>query len=269
MPFKYEINYDKNLKSGEYVIDVDGKEGTKVTSWTIKNSEIVDGPNSKVTEEPVNAIIRVGQKDFTGELKTKKINTIMFETEYVVDETLEPGTTVVEQEGELGIEETEVTHKIVNGEATETVDGETVQTKAPVKRIIKIGTKCETCEPQKPCEPEKPEQPEEPTEPSEPEQPTEPEIPGVTDPVEPTAPSDKTPEQPEEPSKPSEEKPEEPSEPSEVKPSQDESKVTAKAEKNLKPFGETGAGAFGLISGLGLITAAVATGVIKKRKEDE
>ena len=139
LPFKYEINYDKNLKSGEYVIDVDGKEGTKVTSWTIKNSEIVDGPNSKVTEEPVNAIIRVGQKDFTGELKTKKINTIMFETEYVVDETLEPGTTVVEQEGELGIEETEVTHKIVNGEATETVDGETVQTKAPVKRIVKVG----------------------------------------------------------------------------------------------------------------------------------
>lgn len=178
---------------------------------------------------------------------------------------MEVGQEEVVQEGELGEEETTV---II--ENSKEVSRDTEITKEPVKRIIKIGTKCKACEPQKPCEPEKPEQPEEPTEPSEPEQPTEPETPGVTDPVEPTEPSDKTPEKPEEPSKPSEEKPSEPSESSKAtEASQAEAKVTAKAEKNLKPFGETGAGAFGLISGLGLITAAVATSIAKKRKEDE
>ena len=138
IPFKYEISYDPNLKSGEYVIDVPGTEGTRKTTWTIKNSEI-DGEPEVETKDPVNAVIRVGKKDFTGTLETKKTKAIEFETEYKVDNSLQPGQVVVEQEGSLGEEETTVTHTIVNGEVTKSEEGTPVQTKAPVKRIVKVG----------------------------------------------------------------------------------------------------------------------------------
>ena len=53
LPYKYEIEYDENLKAGEYVIDVEGKEGSKTTEWTIKNSEVVEDSTS-VTEHTGN-----------------------------------------------------------------------------------------------------------------------------------------------------------------------------------------------------------------------
>ena len=138
IPFKYEISYDENLKSGEYVIDVPGTEGTRKTTWTIKNSEIVGEPEVE-TKDPVNAVIRVGKKDFTGTLETKKTKAIEFETEYKVDNSLEPGQVVVEQEGSLGEEETTVTHTIVNGEVTKSEKGTPTITKQPEKRIVKVG----------------------------------------------------------------------------------------------------------------------------------
>lgn len=61
LPFGYEIQYDENLEAGKYVVDEKGKEGSKTTTWTIKNSEIVGDPNEKI-EKPVNAVIRVGTK---------------------------------------------------------------------------------------------------------------------------------------------------------------------------------------------------------------
>lgn len=48
-----------------------------------------------------------------------------------------------------------------------------------------------------------------------------------------------------------------------------QTKVTAKVEKNLKPVVDTGAGAFGLVSGLGLITSAVVVGIAKNKKNKE
>ena len=138
IPFEYKISYDENLKSGEYVIDVPGTEGTKTTTWTIKNSEVVGEPEVDI-KDPVNAVIRVGKKDFTGTLETKKTKAVEFETEYIVDNSLEPGKVVVEQEGALGEEETTVTHTIKNGEVIKSVEGDPVRTKEPVKRIVKVG----------------------------------------------------------------------------------------------------------------------------------
>ncbi|WP_074017828.1 G5 domain-containing protein [Peptoniphilus phoceensis] len=138
IPFKYEISYDPNLESGEYVIDVPGTEGTKKTTWTIKNSKVVGEPEVETTD-PVNAVIRVGKKDFTGTLETKKTKAIEFDTEYRVNNELKPGEVREIQKGELGEEETTVTHTIVNGEVTESIEGETKQTKAPVKRIVEVG----------------------------------------------------------------------------------------------------------------------------------
>nr|WP_068129509.1 G5 domain-containing protein [Nosocomiicoccus ampullae] len=138
IPFKYTVVYDPELKAGEYVVETPGRNGERTTTWTIKNSEVVGEP--KVVEtEPIDAVIKVGTKDFTGTFETIKTEAVEFETEYIVDNSLEPGTVKVEQEGELGEKETPVTHKIVNGEVTESIEGDPVQTKAPVKRIVKVG----------------------------------------------------------------------------------------------------------------------------------
>lgn len=57
------------------------------------------------------------------------------------DPTLPVGKIVVDQEGQLGEEETKTTHTIKNGQVTESKDGEKTKTKAPVKKIVRIGAK--------------------------------------------------------------------------------------------------------------------------------
>ena len=144
IPFKYDVQYDPNFYTNypdakdNYKVVTEGVAGEKTTTWTIKNSEIVGKPEVKVTKEPVDAVIKVGKKDYTGAFETKKTKTIEFETKYVVDNSLEPGTTKVEQEGELGEEVTTVKHTIVNGEVTKSEDGETIR-KEPKDRIVKVG----------------------------------------------------------------------------------------------------------------------------------
>ena len=140
IPFKYEIEYDENLKSGEYVIDVPGSEGSKTTTWNIVNSKVVGEPTVEV-KDPVNAKIRVGKKDYTGEVKhTEKIET-PFEVEYQYSDELEAGETKVIQKGEKGSYDLEYSQKIKNGEA----DGDPTTAKTNVieakKEIIVIGIK--------------------------------------------------------------------------------------------------------------------------------
>lgn len=143
IPFGYKVEYDPNFytkypkATDGYKIVTEGQAGEKRTTLTIKDSKIVD-TQDEVTKQPVDALIKVGQKDYTGTFVTKKTKTLEFETKYVVDNSLEPGTTKVEQEGELGEEVTTVTHTIVNGKVTKSVDGETTR-KEPKNRIVKVG----------------------------------------------------------------------------------------------------------------------------------
>ncbi len=140
IPFKYEISYDENLKSGEYVIDVPGQEGTKTTTWTISNSQVVGEPEVDV-QDPVNAVIRVGKKDYTGEITHKESHEVPFEVEYRYSDELEAGQTKVEQKGEKGSYDIEYSQKIKNGEP----DGDPTSTKTNEKaaknEIVLIGTK--------------------------------------------------------------------------------------------------------------------------------
>ncbi len=138
IPFKYTVEYDPKLNAGEYVIETPGRNGERITTWTIKNSK-VDGDPKVVETKPIDAVIKVGTKDFTGEFKTTKTEAVEFETEYRVNNELKPGEVKVVQDGELGEKETPVTHTIVNGEVTKSEEGETKQTKAPVKRIVEVG----------------------------------------------------------------------------------------------------------------------------------
>ncbi|MCY3051013.1 G5 domain-containing protein [Aerococcus urinae] len=140
IPFKYTVAYDPSIKAGEYKIEVPGTPGQRTTTWIIENSKIVG--QAEVTETaPVDAVIKVGNKDFEGSFTTVDKNPIPFQVEVKVDPSLAPGTEVVDQEGVLGEEETPTSHKIVNGQVTESTPGETKQTKAPVKKIVRLGAK--------------------------------------------------------------------------------------------------------------------------------
>ncbi|MGX7107825.1 G5 domain-containing protein [Hutsoniella sourekii] len=140
IPFNYTVEYDPNMEAGKYEVVTPGATGSRKTEWSIKNSQVVGEPT--VTETPAtNAVIKVGNKDFTGTFETVDKNPIPFEVEYKVDPTLEPGKEVVDQEGELGEESTTTTHTIKNGKVESSTPGETIQTKAPVKKIVRIGAK--------------------------------------------------------------------------------------------------------------------------------
>ena len=144
IPFEYDIQYDPDFyenypdaKDG-YKIVTEGVPGEKTTTWTIKDSQIVGEPKVK-TKDPVNAVIKVGKKDYTGTFITKETKAVDFETEYRVNNELKPGEVKEIQKGELGEEETKVTHTIVNGQVTKSEKGTPTQTKAPVKRIVEVG----------------------------------------------------------------------------------------------------------------------------------
>ena len=140
IPFKYVIEYDPSIEAGKYVEETPGRVGERITTWVIKNSEVVEGPKT-VETKPIDAVIKVGSKDFTGTFETKYTKPVEFETEYIEDESLEPGKTVVDQEGKLGEDEITVTHTIENGKITKSEEGTPRRTKDPVKRIVRVGAK--------------------------------------------------------------------------------------------------------------------------------
>ena len=145
-PFTYDVQFDpdfyKNYPDAKdnYKIVTEGKVGEKTTKWTIKNSKIVGEP--EVTEtNPTNAVIKVGQKDYTGTITHTESHEVPFEVEYKYSDELEAGQTKVEQKGEKGSYDVEYSQKIKNGEK----DGELTSTKknekAAKKEIVIIGTK--------------------------------------------------------------------------------------------------------------------------------
>ena len=142
LPYKCEIEYDSNLKAGEYVIDVEGKEGSKTTEWTIKNSEVVEGSASVTNEEkPVNAKIRVGKKDFTGNVSHEVTEEIPYDVKIVEDPTMIAGTSEVVTKGKTGSKTTKYTQAVKNGEADGKLQSEVTSTTDPTQQVIKVGTK--------------------------------------------------------------------------------------------------------------------------------
>lgn len=146
IPFKYTVEFDpdfyKNYPDAteNYKVVTPGQAGSNKKTWTIENSKVVGDPVVE-TVAPVNAVIKFGQKDYTGSFETVDKDPIPYETEYIVDNTLEPGKEVVENPGELGEKTTTTTHTIQNGQVTASTPGQSIQTKAPVKRVVRIGAK--------------------------------------------------------------------------------------------------------------------------------
>lgn len=142
LPYKYEIEYDENLKAGEYVIDVEGKEGSKTTEWTIKNSEVVEDSASVTEHTPAtNAKIRVGKKDFTGNISHEVTEEIPYDVKVIEDPNMIAGTSEVVTEGKAGSKTTKYTQGIRNGEAEGELSSEVTSTTNPTQKVIKVGTK--------------------------------------------------------------------------------------------------------------------------------
>lgn len=142
IPFKYEIEYDKNLKAGEYVVDVEGKEGSRTTEWTIKNSEVVEGSASVTKEEKAtNAKIRVGNKDFVGNISHEVTEEIPYDVIIEEDPTMIAGTSKVVTEGKAGSKTTKYTQGIKNCEADGELKSDVTAETKPTQQVIKVGTK--------------------------------------------------------------------------------------------------------------------------------
>ena len=142
IPFKYEIEYDSNLKAGEYVVDVEGKEGSRTTEWTIKNSEVVkDSANVTKEEAPTNAKIRVGNKDFVGNISHEVTEEIPYDVVIEEDPTMIAGKSEVVTEGKAGSKTTKYTQSIKNGEADGKLQSEVTAKTNPIQQVIKVGTK--------------------------------------------------------------------------------------------------------------------------------
>ena len=147
IPFKYTVEFDPEFHENypdatdNYKVVTDGVAGEKTTTWTIKNSQIVEGPTQNVTKQPVDAVIKVGQKDFTGEIKHTENHEIPFEVEYKYSDELEAGQTKVEQKGEKGSYDVEYSQKIKNGEVDGDSTSKKTNEKAAKNEIVVIGTK--------------------------------------------------------------------------------------------------------------------------------
>ncbi|WP_394022985.1 G5 domain-containing protein [Anaerococcus martiniensis] len=143
IPFDYKVEYDENLEAEKYVIEP-GTNGTKTTTWNIVNSEIVGEPKVETTD-PVQGIIRVGSKDFTGDVTHKDKEEIPYKVITKENPDLAVGTTKVTTPGEVGTKEVTYTLPVRNG-AIDSQDGKTITsteniTKKPVDEVVEIGTK--------------------------------------------------------------------------------------------------------------------------------
>lgn len=143
IPYDYKVEYDENLESEKYEIDP-GKEGTKTTTWNIVNSEIVGEPKVEKTD-PVQGVIRVGSKDFTGDVTHKDTEEIPYKVITKENPNLAVGTTKVTTPGEVGTKEVTYTVPVRNG-ALDSQDGKAITSteeviKEAVDEVVEIGTK--------------------------------------------------------------------------------------------------------------------------------
>ena len=144
VPFETKVEKDPNLKKGEIKVITEGKKGSKKVTYTIEDSKIDDTKTKEeVIEKAEDRVIHVGEgvNDGTHEIEEKV--EVGFETEVEFDDSLAPGEKKVTQEGEPGEKTRTTTLTIEDGKVTKTETGEFTETKAPKKRIIKVGRNTE------------------------------------------------------------------------------------------------------------------------------
>ncbi|WP_080720421.1 G5 domain-containing protein [Corynebacterium jeikeium] len=145
VPFGVKIEFDPNLPAGTSEVVTEGKPGKKTTTVTQKvtNSQ-PDGEatvEEKVTEQPVDQVIKVGTKPSEASSKVTWTAQVPFEVETRPNPELKPGEIKVVQKGVPG-EKTYTADFTAKGDQA-TVTPEEKQTKDPVKEIIEYGPAAE------------------------------------------------------------------------------------------------------------------------------
>lgn len=150
IPFDYTVEFDPDFYTNypdatdNYKIVKEGVVGTNKKTWTIVNSKIV-GDYVLEKTDPVNAVIKVGQKDYTGTVNNTVTKEVPYTVKVVQNPNLDAGKTNVKQEGKAGSRTYEYSGEIVNGQLK---DGTNFTEKEltdkyvePTEHIIEIGTK--------------------------------------------------------------------------------------------------------------------------------
>ena len=141
VPFGVKIEFDPNLPAGTSEVVTEGKPGKKTTTVTQKvtNSQ-PDGEatvEEKVTEQPVDQVIKVGTKPAEASEKVTWTAPVPFDVETRPNPELKPGEIKVVQRGVPG-EKTYTANFTAKGDQA-TVTPEEKQTKDPVNEIIEYG----------------------------------------------------------------------------------------------------------------------------------
>ncbi|EEB36112.1 G5 domain protein [Anaerococcus hydrogenalis DSM 7454] len=142
IPFETIVEKDPNLKKGEIKVITEGEKGSKKVTYTIEDSKVTK-TDEKVTKEATNRVIHVGEGVNDGTHKIEEKVEIPFETEIQFDDNLAPGEMEEVQKGEAGEKKRDINLTIQDGKVTKTEEGEFTETKAPKKRIIKVGRNTE------------------------------------------------------------------------------------------------------------------------------
>lgn len=142
VPFETKVEKDPNLKKGEIKVITEGKKGSKKVTYTIVDSKITAEKEEEL-EAPQVREIHVGEGVNDGTHKIEEKVEVAFETEIQFDDSLAPGETKEVQKGEAGEKTRTTTLTIEDGKVTKTETGEFTETKAPKKRIIKVGRNTE------------------------------------------------------------------------------------------------------------------------------
>ena len=142
VPFETKVVKDPELKKGEIKVITEGEKGSKKVTYTIEDSKIVK-EEEKELKAPQVREIHVGEGVNDGTHKIEEKVEVGFETEIQFDDSLAPGETKEIQKGEAGEKKRDITLTIEDGNVTKTETGEFSETKAPKKRIIKVGRNTE------------------------------------------------------------------------------------------------------------------------------
>ena len=142
--FETKIIFDDTLVAGRTITDEEGETGEITVTSTQK---LVDGRPSgdpvvteEVTKEKKDAVVRVGTMT-EGEITNKYEVDVPYTVEIVYDDSIPAGETKVKQEGVPGKKTTTVTQKIRNSQPDGDPEMTFDETKAPVTKIILVGTK--------------------------------------------------------------------------------------------------------------------------------
>ncbi|WPJ92079.1 G5 domain-containing protein [Corynebacterium sp. UMB2355A] len=142
VPFEVETRPNKDLKPGEIKVVQKGEPGEKTytANFTSKGDDSSVKPEEKQTKDPVKEIIEYGPTTPDQTLTSTKTREVNYETEFIVDNTVPVGQTKVEQEGEKGEELITSTQKIKDGKPDGEPNITVEQTKAPKKKIVRVGS---------------------------------------------------------------------------------------------------------------------------------